>query len=182
MRVHRDDRGPAGGVIEAAALWLALAAVGQSAVAPYDERIVAPGQQLPDDMRPCVDYVARGRLTYRSYHPIDTSGDLIGHAVYSWRFNESQRFRGIWIGKGHDLARLGHALRRESWHEVVVFVARDPSGKRRWIDWSFVWTDSRGRAFLPILRWPDARDRGSVWMPDATRRLARLVNYHWPQP
>ena len=163
--------------LRSAAVWLAAMAL---AIPPVRAQ---PGadQAFSRRLRPCVDYVGRGLLRFQDYVPIAEPDDILGHSIYRWRFAEQSRLMGKWPGSGSDLSMVGHALRMEDREDAVVFVATTGSGARRWVGFSFVWLDRRGRPFLPILAWPDPLERSDDWMPDAARRFARPVSYNWPQ-
>lgn len=161
--------------------WLfaaALLAGGQAAASPPLEHVVREGETIPD-LRNCVDYVGRGAIRSDGYRMIDDPDDLIGHAVYSYIYRERTAIMGKREQSG-ELALAGHALRDIKLRDAVVFSAfRD--GRERFIGWTWVWRDTTGRPFIPILSWPEG-EHGAGWEPAAIRRFTKPVSYRDPQP
>ena len=159
---------------------LAVALLGgvQAAASAPLEQVLKDGEIVPE-LRNCVDYVGRGSIRSDGYGAIEDPDDLIGHAVYSYRYRE----RAAIVGKRdrHDKLVLGgHALRKIKLRDAVVFTAAS-RGRERFVGWTWVWRDTQGRPFIPIFAWPEG-ENGAGWKPAAIRRFAKPVSYRDPQP
>lgn len=161
--------------------WLfaaALLAGGQAAASPPLEHVVKEGETIPD-LRNCVDYVGQGSIRSSGYRPIDDPDDLLGHSLYSYSYREHVAIVGK-RDRARKLVRAGHALRDVRLRDAVVF-SSFREGRERFIGWTWVWRDTTGRPFIPILSWPEG-EHGAGWEPAAIRRFAKPVSYRDPQP
>jgi len=156
---------------------LAIALLGSvlpTQAAAQREIVVEDGDLIPD-IRPCVDYVGRGSLRgIGKPEQIDDPDDLLGHAVYRFRFIEDERVLGRIAHHSIELARALHMAPRVD-GDMLVLLSTSRTGSGRFYSWERVWTDTAGRPFVAIFDWPDPEHPD--WRPQALRRFARRVHY-----
>jgi hypothetical protein len=136
------------------------------------------GEVIPD-LRSCVDYVGRGSIRSDGSRLIEDPDDLLGHAIYNYRYRERAAIVGKRDQRG-TLVLAGHTLRDVRLRDAVVFTATS-RGRERFVGWTWVWRDTKGRPFIPIFGWPEG-ENGFGWEPSAIRRFAKPVSYRDPQP
>jgi hypothetical protein len=143
---------------------------------------VAEGESIPD-IRPCVDGVARGTL-HSTGEPvlIDDPDNLFGNSIYFYRFKPRSTIVGKQSRKSLKLSRGGHALRDVHVRDAIVFFGSNADGRTRFVDWAWVWHDNKGRAFIPVWYWPDAKYRNGDWRPANAANFAKPVTYRARQP
>ncbi len=146
---------------------------------------LTPGQTAPD-LRPCITYAGVGalRMTGKVDPDPEVVGDndiLIDHPRYHYRYTQTAALFGTGQPRPIELIMPGHAPRQVDAKRVLLLLPPGDKGDFGWNwHWEWVWTDTRGRPFVPILQWPDPGSDN--WLPRASRRFVRLVEYRDPQP
>ena len=165
-----------------ACLWLAALGLPVPAVAQAQQEIgVKDGEAVPN-LRPCIDFIARGNTRATGeYQHVAIEDDMLGHGYHFARFRRADNI----VGRGRRTFRFrvfSHATPRLLTQRDGVIFTRANGREQSFVDWAWVWTDSRGRDFIPIMAWPDPEHRASGWEPAAIRSFVKPVAYQMPQP
>jgi len=162
------------------ALALASSVLPSQAIA-QKQIVVEEGKDIPF-LRPCIDYAAQGTLGMTGQvDDISPPGDLLGHGRYHLLFTEKRLRFGASERQPIPLFLFGHALRAVQAKNALVLVQRSAGGMQL-AGWEWIWTDYRGRPFVPVFQWANAERLDLGWAPRALKRFAKPVSYRDPQP
>lgn len=137
--------------------------------------------------RPCLDYVGIGRLRTTGKTapggPVAAENEIliVEDSRLLYRFAERKAVVGDALGEPVEL-RNGANMPQFSDITAVVALTYDRKSGTRFVGWAPVWTDRKGRPFIPIFYWPFESSRWIDWRPESMRRFARPIDYAAPQP